>query len=98
MRLPRPTRQKTFGGVVVTNGAGSLRTGPYSNFTGEEMQSVRREEQRRAASLGGYAIQLQLAYPSSDVKASCHSGVAADLAAIFAGCSPEVVYLHKPAD
>jgi len=83
--------------VVVTIGAGSQRTGPYLNFTDEEMQSVRREEQRRSASLGGYAIQLQLAYPSSDVKTSGHSGVAADLAAIFAGCSPEVVYLHQRA-
>jgi len=95
--LDQPDK-KAFGGVVVTNGAGSPRTGPYSNFTDKEMRSVRLEEQRRAAALGGYAIQLQLAYPSSDVKTSGHSGVAADLAAIFAGCSPEVVYLHQPAD
>ncbi len=89
---------RAFGGVVVTNGAGSPRSGPYSDFNDEQMQDVRREEQRAAARLGGYAIQLQLAHPSADVKTPGHAGVAADLAAIFGGCSPDVVYLHQPAD
>ncbi|MET0263317.1 MAG: PIG-L family deacetylase [Rariglobus sp.] len=89
---------KAFGGVVVTNGAGSPRTGPYAAFTDEQMLGVRREEQRQAAQIGSYAIQLQLAHPSSDVKKPGHAGVAADLATIFNGCSPEVVYLHQPAD
>ncbi len=91
-------QHKAFGGVVVTNGAGSPRTGPYANCTDEQMQEIRRDEQRRAARLGGYAIQLQLAHPSSDVKQPGHPGVAADLAAIFSGCKAEVVYLHNPAD
>jgi LmbE family N-acetylglucosaminyl deacetylase len=90
--------KKAFGGVVVTNGAGSPRSGPYSIFTDEQMRAVRRDEQRQAARIGGYAIQLQLAHPSADVKQPGHPGVAADLAAIFAGCSPEIVYLHQPAD
>jgi hypothetical protein len=51
-------KTKAFGGVVVTNGAGSPRTGVYSNFTDEQMQAARREEQRAAARLGGYAIQI----------------------------------------
>ncbi|PTX91531.1 PIG-L family deacetylase [Opitutus sp. ER46] len=89
---------KAFGGVVVTNGAGSPRTGPYAHLTDEQMQDVRREEQRKAAQLGRYAIQLQLAHPSADVKRAGHPGVVADLRAIFAGCTPEVVYLHNPAD
>ena len=89
---------RAFGGVVVTNGAGSPRSGVYSDFTDERMREVRREEQREAARLGGYAIQLQLAHPSADVKRPGHAGLAADLAAIFAGCAPEVVYLHQPAD
>ncbi|HLP02327.1 MAG TPA: PIG-L family deacetylase [Opitutaceae bacterium] len=89
---------KAFGGVVVTNGAGSPRSGRYAAFTDEQMLAARREEQRRAASLGRYAVQLQLAHPSADVKRPGHAGVAADLAAVFGGCSPEVVYLHNPAD
>jgi LmbE family N-acetylglucosaminyl deacetylase len=92
------TPGKTFGGVVVTNGAGSPRTGPYAHLSDEEMQAVRRSEQRKAAQMGRYAIQLQLAHPSADIKKPGHAGVAADLAAIFRGCTPEVVYLHSPAD
>lgn len=89
---------KAFGGVVVTNGAGSSRIGPYAQFTDEQMQEIRREEQRNAADIGSYAIQVQLAHPSADVKQAGHAGVAADLMAIFSACSPEVVYLHQPAD
>ncbi len=33
---------KAFGGVVVTNGAGSPRTGSYAHLTDEQMQAVRR--------------------------------------------------------
>ena len=94
--LDRPG--KAFGGVVVTNGAGSPRSGRYAAFGDAQMQAVRREEQRRAATLGRYAIQLQLAHPSDDVKRAGHSGVVADLVSVFAGCRPEVVYLHNPAD
>jgi len=97
--LEQPER-RAFGGVVVTNGAGSSRTGPYAHFTDEQMQEVRQLEQRKAADLGGYAIQCQLRHTSGDVKqcAPAHPGVAADLAQIFSACQPEVVYLHNPAD
>jgi LmbE family N-acetylglucosaminyl deacetylase len=89
---------RSFGGVVVTNGAGSPRTGAFAAYTDEQMLSVRREEQREAARLGRYAIQIQLAHPSADVKRPGNAGVARDLAQIFSGCTPEVVYLHNPAD
>ena len=87
-----------FTGVVMTNGAGSARTGKFAHVTDAEMQVIRRDEQRAAAVLGNYNLQLQLAHPSSDVKQAGHAGVTADLAAIFGGCRPEVVYLHQPAD
>jgi len=57
---------RAFGGVVVTNGAGSPRRGRYAKFTDAEMQAVRRQEQRRAATLGRYAVQIQLAHPSAN--------------------------------
>ena len=41
-----------FGGVVVTDGAGSARTGPYAGMTDGEMRQIRREEQRKAAGTG----------------------------------------------
>jgi LmbE family N-acetylglucosaminyl deacetylase len=89
---------RAFGGVVVTNGAGSSRAGPYAHYTDDQMQEVRRQEQRKAADIGRYVIQLQLRHASADVKQSAHPGVAADLAAIFSACRPETVYLHNPAD
>ncbi len=95
--LDEPAR-RAFGGVVVTDGAGAPRSGPYASHTDDQMRAVRREEQRRAAMLGGYAIQLQLAHPSADMKAPGHAGVRADLEHIFSACAPEVVYLHNPAD
>lgn len=87
-----------FTGVVVTNGAGSPRTGRYAALTDAEMQGVRREEQRQAAVLGRYNLQLQLAHPSADVKKPGVPGVRSDLTAIFGGCRTEIVYLHQPAD
>jgi len=84
--------------VVVTNGSGSSRTGVYAEFTDAQMQAVRRREQRKAAYVGDYSIQLQLAHPSAAVKDPANASVQADLAAIFAVATPEVVYLHQPAD
>jgi len=95
--LDAPARH-SFGGVVVTDGAGAPRSGRYADHTDAQMRVVRREEQRRAATLGGYAVQLQLAHPSADVKTPGHPGVRADLDKVFAACTPEVVYLHNPAD
>ena len=89
---------KFFTGVTVTNGAGSPRAGKYAAMTDAQMMDVRREEQRAAARLGRYNLQLQLGHPSADVKKSGHAGVAADLKAIFTACRPSVVYLHQPAD
>ncbi len=87
-----------FTGVVVTNGAGSPRTGHYASMTDLEMQAVRREEQRQAAAIGRYNLQLQLAHPSSAVKQKGAPEVVADLSTVFRACSPAVVYLHQPAD
>lgn len=93
------TSGKWFGGVVVTDGAGSPRTGPYAGYIDEKMKEVRRDEQRRAAKLGRYGIQIQLAHPSAAVKSvGASEMVRQDLAEILNGCKPEVVYLHNPAD
>src|ERR1700733_9659265 len=44
--------KKFFTGVVATNGAGSPRSGQYAGYTDQQMQAVRRQEQRRAADIG----------------------------------------------
>ena len=89
---------KFFTGVVVTNGAGSPRAGPYAHFTDDQMQALRRSEQRRAAELGRYNLVVQLGHPSSDTKTRGAGSVFLDLLKLFGGCSPELVYLHQPAD
>jgi len=46
-------KDKWFTGVVVTNGAGSPRSGIYGEYSDDEMQKVRVIEQRKAAYVGG---------------------------------------------
>jgi LmbE family N-acetylglucosaminyl deacetylase len=89
---------KWFTGVVVTNGAGSPRSGIYGNYTDEQMQKVRVLEQRKAAYVGEYACQIQLGFTSAEVKDRASSAVVDDLAAILRAAKPEVVYLHNLAD
>jgi len=89
---------RAFGGVVVTDGAGAPRTGDFAGMTDGQLRNVRRAEQRRAAEIGRYAVQLQLAHPSTAVQQPDHAGVAADLSSIFNASRPQVVYLHNPAD
>lgn len=91
-------KDKWFTGVVVTNGAGSPRTGIYGDYTDEEMQKVRLIEQRKAAYVGEYACQVQLGFTSSHVKNPKERAVIVDLKQIVLAARPEVVYLHNLAD
>jgi LmbE family N-acetylglucosaminyl deacetylase len=91
-------KDKWFTGVVVTNGAGSPRSGIYGGYTDDEMQKIRLTEQRKAAYVGEYACQIQLGFPSSMVKNPSEQAVINDLAAILRATRPEVVYLHNLAD
>lgn len=88
---------KWFTGVVVTNGAGSARTGIYGDYSDEQMQQVRIREQRKAAYIGEFACQIQLGFTSSDVKKPTQA-VVDDLSAILRASKPEIVYLHNLAD
>ncbi|MDD3179214.1 MAG: PIG-L family deacetylase [Opitutaceae bacterium] len=87
-----------FTGVVVTDGAGSPRAGAFAALSDEQMKAVRAEEQRQAARVGQYSVVIQLAHPSAVVKTSSGEPVRRDLAEILRECSPQVVYLHNPAD
>lgn len=87
-----------FTGVTVTNGSGSARTGVYGNYTDEEMREVRVQEQRKAAMVGEYSCQLQLMYPSSDVKDAENPNVVDDMLAILQATKPRIVYMHNLAD
>lgn len=87
-----------FTGVTCTNGAGSPRSGVYAGFTDQEMQKVRRVEQRTAASIGRYAAMFQLDHPSSVVKNPANPALSADLREILQATRPRRVYTHNPAD
>jgi LmbE family N-acetylglucosaminyl deacetylase len=89
---------KWFTGVVVTNGAGSPRSGIYGNYTDEQMQKVRVVEQRKAAYVGEYACQIQLGFSSAEVKNPNCAAVVEDLERIIRSAKPEIVYLHNLAD
>lgn len=88
-----------FGGVTVTDGGGSARTGKYAACSDEEMKTVRNREQDAAADLGKYGFQCQLAYTSSEVKDSTKSRALVDrLEVLLRTCRPKVLYLHNPID
>jgi LmbE family N-acetylglucosaminyl deacetylase len=86
-----------FTGVVVTDGRGSPRNGIYEQYSDEEMRLVRFKEQRKAATIGEYAAQIMLDYPSREVKGNSRLPVD-DLAVILKETQPEQVYTHNLAD
>ncbi len=87
-----------FSGITLTNGSGSARTGVYAGLTDEEMQQVRRREQRKAACVGDYSVQVQLGYSSAEAKQRDVPALQADLVALLEAAHADVVYLHQPAD
>jgi len=89
---------KWFMGVVVTNGAGSPRSGIYADYTDEQMQVVRRMEQKKAAFVGEYSAQALLDFASSEVKSATNREVIEDIKTILMLARPEVVYTHNFAD
>jgi LmbE family N-acetylglucosaminyl deacetylase len=91
-------KDKWFTGVVVTNGAGSPRSGIYGDYNDEQMQRVRLVEQRKAAYVGEYSCQIQLGFSSAQVKNPNETAVVDDLKQILQAAKPEIVYLHNLAD
>jgi LmbE family N-acetylglucosaminyl deacetylase len=87
-----------FTAVTCTNGGGSARTGPYAALTDEQMQAVRKEEQRKAAVIGEYACAIQLGFSSAEVKNAADSRCAEDLLKVLTTAQPTTVYIHNPAD
>jgi len=92
------TPGKWFTGVTLADGAGSPRTGKFAGFNNEQMQEVRWQEQRDAASLGRYSSVIQLKYPSSSIKMPVNGALMTDLKTILSNVSPSVVYTHNLAD
>jgi LmbE family N-acetylglucosaminyl deacetylase len=90
--------ERWFTAVIVTNGAGSPRDGLYAAFTDEQMQVVRRLEQKKAAMIGEYAAAVFLNHSSGAVKDPRNPDPVEDLKTVFSLARPEIVYTHNLAD
>ena len=91
-------QDKWFGGVVVTDGAGSPRSGLYADYTDEEMKEVRIVEQKKAAAVGEYSFQMLLGHPSKEVKNAENTAIVEELAEIIREAKPKYLYTHNLAD
>jgi LmbE family N-acetylglucosaminyl deacetylase len=87
-----------FFGVIVTNGAGSSRTGDYANYSDEQMQKVRKEEQIKASILGNFGALAMLDYTSLETKDYKNHIIIVELANLIKKAQPKILYTHNLAD
>jgi len=81
---------KWFTGVVVTNGAGSPRSGIYADYSDQDMQRVRVTEQRKAAYVGVEIFRMRLA---AFVISAVYGGIGGTILAVTTGLAdPELAY------
>ena len=92
------SHERFFTGVTVTDGGGSPRTGMYAHFTDDQMKAIRIEEQNQAASIGRYAAQVNLCYPSGGVKDATNRALIEELTTIIEAAAPDVIYTHNLTD
>ena len=91
-------RDKWFSAVVLSDGAGSPRSGVYASCTDEDMKAVRLSEQRCAAQIGGYLAMLQLGYTSAGIKQRENTALESEIRDIILKTNPEIVYVHNLMD
>ena len=89
---------KWFGAIVVTDGAGSPRSGLYADYTDEQMKKVRIVEQKKAAMVGEYGFLAMLGHPSKEVKDAGNPKIVEELADLIRTARPRYLYTHNLAD
>ena len=87
-----------FFGTVVTNGAGSPRDDLYGDYSDEQMQGIRKHEQKKAAYVGEYGALALLDYSSSEVKDAANDILVDELVQLISLARPRVIYTHNLAD
>ena len=92
------TPDKWFGAIVVTDGAGSPRSGLYADYTDEQMKEVRVVEQEKAAMVGEYGFLAMLSHPSKEVKDAGNTKIIEELADLIRKAKPKYLYTHNLAD
>lgn len=91
-------QDKWFGAIVVTDGAGSPRSGLYADYTDEQMKEVRIVEQKKAACVGEYGFLAMLSHPSKEVKDAGNTKIVEELADLIRRAKPKYLYTHNLAD
>ena len=91
-------QDKWFGAIVVTDGAGSPRSGLYADYTDEQMKEVRIVEQKKAACVGEYGFLAMLGHPSKEVKDAGNAKIVEELAGLIRKARPKYLYTHNLAD
>ena len=91
-------QDKWFGAIVVTDGAGSPRSGLYADYTDEQMKEVRIVEQKKAAAIGEYGFLAMLGHPSKAVKDAGNTEIFEELAGLIRKAKPKYLYTHNLAD
>lgn len=89
---------KAFVGVVVTDGAGSPRTGEFADYTDEQMKEIRVLEQQKAADIGKYRAAIQLGFPSKAVKDGSNDEPVKAIYDLLKEIRPKHLYTHNLAD
>lgn len=92
------SEENAFVGVVVTDGAGSPRTGEFADMTDEQMKEVRVLEQQKAADIGKYRAAIQLGFPSKAVKNPENGEPADEIYKLLMSVKPKYLYTHNIAD
>ncbi|MBQ7569215.1 PIG-L family deacetylase [bacterium] len=87
-----------FASLVITDGKGSSRIGPYADCSDEQIAQIRLGEQHRVAEAGGYAASISLGYSSEELRASAADLVCEDIKNVVSCLRPEVIYTHNLAD
>lgn len=91
-------KDKWYFGVVVTDGAGSPRSGIYADYTDKDMREIRRNEQKKAAYVGEFGALALLDYPSSQVRSPNNCHIVEDIIKLIKTAKPEIIYTHNLAD
>jgi LmbE family N-acetylglucosaminyl deacetylase len=91
-------RDRWFCGVVVTDGAGSPRSGAYADVGDRDMIAIRRHEQRKAAVVGEYGAAVMVGVTSAEVKEAAPGRAVRELTDLLRRTRPETVYTHNLAD
>lgn len=90
--------KRRFSAAVVSDGAGSPRTGLYEACSDEEMKAVRVQEQKQAAAVGDYEALALLGFGSAEIKDAGNQAVVEDIRQLIMQAAPKTVYTHNPAD